>query len=168
MEVSCRKLRERPKPNYKEPAVNDIDYKGILEPKVKPKFKPKPKSKPKPPDEDLVASTSSKRFSLHRELGSKIKTSLNSERKDSPVVKIDMPFDQIEFNGGLRLCGTRKRFVRGVQRYTITEYQDLNQFLGANWHYRGLNSNGDFCFAVKENGGVLFVSQATCKRMCTK
>lgn len=88
------------------------------------------------------------RFSLYHELATRIKTALNSSRKESPIIKIDMPFDGIEFNGGLRICGENKRCVRGVQRYTITKYQDLNGLLGANWHYRGINANGDFCYVL--------------------
>lgn len=104
-------------------------------------------------DDDLVGADEEpgglvERFSLHQDLSSKIKAALNSGRKDSPVVKIDMPFDQVEFNGGLCVCGKKKRFLRGVQHYTISRYQDLNKLLGTNWHYRGLNKNGDFCFVI--------------------
>ena len=51
------------------------------------------------------------RFTLYQELATRIKTSLNAHRKASPVVKIDMPFDQIEFDGGLRICGRVKKCV---------------------------------------------------------
>lgn len=73
---------------------------------------------------------------------------LNSSRKESPVVRIDMPFDRIEFNGGIRMCGKEKRCVRGIPHYTISKYEDLNGLLGSNWHYRGININGDFCYVV--------------------
>ena len=88
------------------------------------------------------------RFSLYGELRSRIRTALNSGRKDSPMVKIDLPFDRLEYGGGLCLCGTTKRFLRGVQHYSITRYQDLDPLLGKNWHYRGLNINGDFCYVL--------------------
>ena len=100
------------------------------------------------PEADREPGGLAERFSLHQDLSSKIKAALNSGRKDSPVVKIDMPFDQVEFNGGLRIYGKEKRFLRGVQHYTISRYQDLNKLLGTNWHYRGLNRNGDFCFVI--------------------
>ena len=51
-------------------------------------------------------------FSLYEELGVKIKASLNSGRKESPIVCIDMPFDKIEFDGGLKLHGTEKQCIR--------------------------------------------------------
>jgi hypothetical protein len=54
-------------------------------------------------DEDIDGvglTTSSERFTLYNELAVRIKTSLNSHRKLSPVVRIDMPFDRIEFDGG--------------------------------------------------------------------
>ena len=47
-----------------------------------------------------------------------------------PLVRIVMPFDQVEFDSGLRVCGVHKRYVRATQRYTISHYQDLNQILG--------------------------------------
>ena len=84
-------------------------------------------------------------LSIISELGTRIKSALNSNRKGSPLVRIDMPFDSIEFDGGLQRFGTKKRFVKGVQRYSISSYQDLNTLLGASWHYRGININGDFC-----------------------
>ncbi len=46
-----------------------------------------------------------KPFSLHSELALKIKTSLLGGRKDSPIIRIDMPFDEINFDGGLGACG---------------------------------------------------------------
>ncbi len=50
--------------------------------------------------------------------------------KESETVKIDMSFDQAEFDSGLRLCGTKKRLHQHIQYYTITKYQDLNRLLG--------------------------------------
>lgn len=103
-----------------------------------------------PCDEDSKTATSDKifRFSLYDELSVKIKSSLNSSRKESPIVRIDMPFDKIEFDGGIRCCGHVKRSVRGIERYTITKYQDLNHLLGVDWHFRGINENGDFCYII--------------------
>ena len=37
-------------------------------------------------------------FSLYQELGSKIKANLQSSRKESPCVKIDMSFDKINYS----------------------------------------------------------------------
>ena len=91
----------------------------------------------------------SERFMLYNELAIRIKTSLNSHRKLSPVVRIDMPFDRIEFDGGLRISGKEKRSIHGVQRYTIAQFQDLNRLLGVNWHFRGINANGDFCYVIR-------------------
>lgn len=88
------------------------------------------------------------RFSLYHELATRIKTALNSSRKESPIVKIDLPFDKIEFDGGLRTYGVEKRYVHGIQRYTISKFQDLNPLLGVDWHYRGININGDYCYVI--------------------
>ena len=87
-------------------------------------------------------------FSLYRELANKIKASLKSGRKESPIVKIEMPFDRISFDGGLGLCGVKQSFMRRSQRYTISTYKDLNRLLGVDWHVRGINENGDFCYVI--------------------
>ena len=81
-------------------------------------------------EEETVTGCQVERFSLYQELAVKIKASLNSSRKESPVVHIDMTFDKIEFDGGLRLCGKVKRSVRSIKRYTVSRYQDLIPLLG--------------------------------------
>ena len=55
-----------------------------------------------------------------------------------------MPFDLIQFNGGLKTIGVPLKTVQGVQHYKIRHYQDLDPFLGSSWHFRGLNINGDY------------------------
>ena len=95
-----------------------------------------------------AASCQVHRFSLYHELSIRIKASLNSSRKESPIVCVDIPFDKVEFDGGLRLCGKVKRTVRGIEHHNISKYQDLNSFLGVDWHFRGINENGDFCYAI--------------------
>ena len=37
-----------------------------------------------------------------------------------------------------------------VQRYKIRKFIDLNSLLGNNWHFRGLNSNGDYGYVILE------------------
>ena len=87
-------------------------------------------------------------FSLYKELAHRIKATLKSTRKESPMVKIEMPFDFVSFCGGLQQYGVKKRFIRGSQRYCIKSYNALDQLLDSNWHVRGLNRNGDFCYAI--------------------
>ena len=87
-------------------------------------------------------------FSLYVELGNAIKKALNSGRKESPHVRIEMAFDKLQFTGGLKACSTSSRTYRGIDRYKITSYKDLDSLLGKNWHVRGLNSNGDFCYVI--------------------
>ena len=87
-------------------------------------------------------------FSLYYELGTRIKAALMSRRKESPTVKIELPFDKVLFEGGIKACGTVSKHYRGVQRYKITNYTDLDPMLGNNWHFRGINSTGDFCFVI--------------------
>ena len=59
-----------------------------------------------------------------------------------------MPFDRIAFDGGLGLCGVKQSVIQGSQCYTISNYKDLNRLLGVNWHVRGINENGDFCYVI--------------------
>lgn len=69
-------------------------------------------------------------------------------RKESPTVKIEMPFDFVTFCGGLQQSGIKKRYIHGSQRYTVHSYKTLDHLLGSNWHVRGFNKNGDFCYAI--------------------
>ena len=87
-------------------------------------------------------------YDLHHDLALKIKTSLTSKRKSNPVVRIDMPFDKKMFCQGLQCKGTESRTVRGITYYKIRAYKDLDELLGHSWHYRGINSAGDFCYVV--------------------
>ena len=87
-------------------------------------------------------------FSLYFELDNTIKKALNSGRKESPHVRIEMAFDKLQFTGGLKAYSTSSRTYRGIERYKITSYKNLDPLLGKNWHVRGLNSNGDFCYVI--------------------
>ena len=87
-------------------------------------------------------------FSLYTELGNRIKSSLMSRRKESPTIKIELSFDKVLFEGGLKVFGTESRYFRGVQRYKIAKYSDLNPVLGLNWHFCGINPHGDFCYVI--------------------
>ena len=101
-------------------------------------------------EDSMCGECSYEPFSLYKHLVLKIKQSLSCSRRSSPAVRIVVPFDTIHFNGGLKLLGTPSTKTQGVQRYTIKHYQDLNPLLGRNWHYRGLNSNGDYGYMVLE------------------
>ena len=80
----------------------------------------------------------------------KIKSSLTSKRKLNPKVRVDMPFDEKMFCQRLQCKRTESRTVREVTYYTISTYKDLDELLGHNWHYREINSAGDFCYVVLE------------------
>ena len=61
-----------------------------------------------------------------------------------------MSFDLLLFNGGLRLAAVPSRKSGGIQYYRINAYKDLYPLLGVNWHVRGINSNGDYGYVIKE------------------
>ena len=77
----------------------------------------------------------------------KIKLALKSSRKGSPEAKIELPFDQTKFDE-IKGKGTLKKKHRGKEIYGITKYGDLDNLLGSKWFIRGLNENGDFCYAI--------------------
>ena len=87
-------------------------------------------------------------YSLHFELGLKLKQNLVCGKKQAPRVTIDMGFDYLLFRGGLQVAGVAKETVRVIQRYTLVGYHDLDHLLGENWHYRGINSRGDYAFII--------------------
>ena len=93
----------------------------------------------------VLEDPSPRPYSLYMELGDRIKQGLNSGRKVSPVVRVDMTFDKVQFDGVVSLFA---HFVE--HRYRINHCQDLNSLLGRNWHFHGLNSNGDFSYVMLE------------------
>ena len=90
-------------------------------------------------------------YSLYNELRIKIKQALVCGRKQSPSVVINMGFDLLLFNGGLEAAGKAKRVVCGNQHYKLASYDDLDKLLGPNWHYRGINENCDYAFAILDS-----------------
>ncbi len=67
-------------------------------------------------DKDFVYSP----FSLYSEFGTKIKVSLKLKYRwsaEETAVRIELPFDKLLFEGGIKACGTPSRYYRGGQRY---------------------------------------------------
>jgi len=64
-------------------------------------------------------------FDHHRELAYSIKAALNSSQRSDPMVRIELPFDLLQFNGGLKLAGTYLRTFRGNSIYGIQKYGGL-------------------------------------------
>ena len=92
-----------------------------------------------------------KPFDLHYELAYATKAALRSclPRRD-PDVRLEIPFDLLIFNGGLKLAGTFVQKFRGHDINTIRNYHELAPLLGKRWYLRVLNEQQDFC-AVKED-----------------
>ena len=63
-------------------------------------------------------------------------------------MKINIPFDILLFNGGLKQKGIPSVKKCGIQHYNIRDYTDLDDVLGGSWHFRGLNASGDYGYAV--------------------
>ena len=59
-----------------------------------------------------------------------------------------MSFDKGVFENDVKIHGTEKQCTRNVKRYGITSYEDLNNIFGKDWHFRGINKNEDFCYAI--------------------
>ena len=87
---------------------------------------------------------------FHVELASKIKSNLSSSRKNSPEVRIEVPFDKglYDSNTSLKAKGREFKVVRGVMHYSLSSYSDLNPILGKNWHVKGINEAGPFRFYI--------------------
>ena len=90
----------------------------------------------------------SEKFDLHQELALRIKSALLPSRKSNPSVKLIMPFDQKVFCEGLASLGYVYKSINQITKYRINQYSDLDDILGKGWHFRGLNSAGDFSFVV--------------------
>ena len=68
-------------------------------------------------------------FDIHQQLVYAVKASLVSYRYKDPAVRIEVPFDWLMFQGGLKNVGQFVREVRGEVHYTIQDYDDLVPFL---------------------------------------
>lgn len=98
---------------------------------------------------NFVSPSVSEKFCLHNELALRVKSSLVSQRRSNPAVKIEMSFDRDIYEEGLSAVGYVKCTMRGVKHSSIRSYSDLDGLLGRDWHYRGLNSAGDFCYVIE-------------------
>lgn len=94
-----------------------------------------------------------------------IKASLQSSRKESPEVKITMNFDKVQFYGGIQQLGKLKSDERGIKKYTIDCYSDLDSLLGRKWFIRGINESGDFCYVMLETFYLRNLPSLTTSRM---
>ena len=94
-------------------------------------------------------------FCHYKELAYAIKAALRSAmpRRD-PDVRIEIPFDELLYNGGLKQAGSFVRNFRGNEVYQIQSYSDLVPLLGKWWYIRIFNEQQDFCAAKLET--VLF------------
>ena len=101
---------------------------------------------------DIVLPNSPKKsgiyrpFSLYGELGFQIKLALDSKHRKEPEVRIEIPFDEVLFNGGLKLNGVFQRFSHGHEVYTISNFRSLCAFLGEGWWYRCLKQANELLF----------------------
>lgn len=89
-------------------------------------------------------------FDVHLHLAYAIKSSLTSGRDRDPAVRLEVPFDKLLFQGGMRAAGKLLQVVRGEEHYGIEEHADLVPFLGDRWFVRGLNVHLDFCAVLAE------------------
>lgn len=102
---------------------------------------------------DIVAPkcslTQYRPFSLYNELKYQIKLALDSKRRKEPEVRIEIPFDEVLFNGGLKLRGVFQQHSHGHEVYTISNFSSLTPFIGEGWWYRCLNKHMNFCYINK-------------------
>ena len=64
---------------------------------------------------------------------------------EDPSVRIQLPFDLESWR---ILLEVSKR--DGEREHTITQYSDLDDLMGEDWHYRVYNTRGDFAYAMLE------------------
>lgn len=58
-------------------------------------------------------------YDFNTELLLKVKSSLVSQRRSNPAVKIEITFNKIVFDEGLKILGYLKNRKRGIDHYTI-------------------------------------------------
>ena len=99
-------------------------------------------------EKDIVEPATYKPFNFHEELVYQIKLALDSKRKE-PEVRIELPFDKIFFDGGLKSAGSFTGCSHGHDVFTIKAYADLSVLLGDGWWYRFINKQMNFCYVNK-------------------
>ena len=99
---------------------------------------------------DVVPQIGLFRSTCNSELAYQVKRAVSSTSRLGPEVRIELPYDMVLFDGGLKACGYKIKDVREHAVYGIHHYRDLNPILGERWHICGLNKEGDFCYAKLE------------------
>ena len=74
-----------------------------------------------------------KPFNHHNLLGYEIKLALKGSRKD-PCIAVEVPFDLLIYNGGLKQLGTFKGTRAGHEVYEVKKNEDLTPLLGQKWY----------------------------------
>ena len=87
-------------------------------------------------------------YNFYEELLWQIKNALTTRRDID--VRIEMGFDAMLYQGGLKSLGYLKKRDRGHEVYGIKAYKDLVPLFGENWHIRIKNKQLDFCYAKLE------------------
>jgi len=66
-----------------------------------------------------------------------------------------MPTDMLLFSGGLKSVGvpSEKKWDPALQ---VRHYADLDELLGRDWHFRGININGDYGYVVLQTVDYYF------------
>ena len=90
-------------------------------------------------------------FSFYDELGYQIKLALDSKRRKEPDVRIEMPFDRLVFDGGLKQHGNFIGNFHGHEVFSVLQYSCLDSLLGEGWWYRCLNHLLNFCYVNKDS-----------------
>jgi len=81
-------------------------------------------------------------------LACNIKQKLVPSRKmEDPLIRIHIHFTTGAFNL-LKEAGKSQGVSRGHQTYAISQYSDLDNLLGEQWHLRVSNINGGFSMAI--------------------
>ena len=85
-------------------------------------------------------------YNPHQEIAYQIKLALHSGNRKDPEVRIELPFDRLLFDGGLKQFGQFLHTRNGHDVYTVQSHADLKLLLGDRWHIRILSKNLDFCY----------------------
>ena len=79
-----------------------------------------------------VVEESRENFNFNTELLFKLKSSLVSQRRSNPAVKIEMTFDKRAFDEGLKIMGYLKNHKRGIDHHAIHNFSDVDSLFGRN------------------------------------
>ena len=99
--------------------------------------------------EPSVDSLSDKTDAFFYNLAKAVKVSLYSSNRELPAIRIEGRIDADNYNGYLKNTGVVNKF-KGKNVHVVSNNNEISRIMGKKWFQRIINTNGDFCYVVRD------------------